>query len=306
MPSGSKAIIGALVANFAIAVSKFIAAGFTGSSAMLSEGIHSLVDTGNQLLLILGMKKGSKPADKTHPFGHGKEFYFWTLIVAILLFSLGGGMSFYEGIQHLKHPVPIKDPAWNYAVLSLAVVFEAIAWVLAYKQLRSSKFMQNKKLFRAVKESKDPAAFAVLFEDTAAVIGLLLAGLGTYLSVTLNDPIYDGIASLAIGSILGIVAVLLAIESRNLLIGESADPKLLNDINEILKSEPAVKHSNAPLSMHMGPNEILLALEVQFHNKLTAEEIELAVDRLEKNIRKKHSEVKRIFIEAEAISRKRK
>lgn len=304
MASGSpKAIIGALAANLAIAVTKFIAAAFTGSSAMLSEGIHSIVDTGNQLLLLLGMKKSKKPADQHHPFGYGKEFYFWTLIVAVLLFSLGGGMSFYEGIRHLRHPQESGDPFWNYVVLGVALVFEGTAWFVGYKELRAARFMKGKGFFSAVRASKDPASFVVIFEDSAAVIGLFIAALGTYLSTTLENPIYDGMASLVIGVILAVVAILLAWESRGLLIGESADPKLLMDISELIQKDPGVLRANAPLSMHMGPNEIVLALEVNFKQDLTAHDVEQSVDRIEKSIRDLYPEVKRIFIEAESIKR---
>ena len=304
MASGSpKAIIAALVANLAIAIVKFIAAAFTGSSSMLSEGIHSLVDTGNQMLLILGIRKSRKAPDAAHPFGHGKEFYFWTLIVAVLLFALGGGMSFYEGIVHLQHPKPIENAGWNYAVLGLAVVFETSAWLMAYKELRKGRFLKKVSLFRAIRESKDPASFAVLFEDTAAVSGLVIAGVGTFLSVQLNDPVYDGIASLFIGAILAVVAVLLARESRGLLIGESAHPELIKGLNELLKNDEAVLAHNPPLSMHMGPHEVLLALEIDFENDLTLEEVRNTIDRLEKKIKNQYPDIKQIFIEVESITK---
>ena len=304
MASGSpKAIIAALLANFAIAAAKFVAAAFTGSSAMISEGIHSLVDTGNQLLLILGIRQSRKAASAAHPFGRGKEFYFWTLIVAVLLFALGGGMSFYEGIVHIQHPKPIENATWNYGVLGLAIVVESFAWLMAYKELRKSRFLKNKSLFRAIRESKDPASFAVLFEDSAAVTGLLIAGLGTFLSVQLNDPIYDGIASLVIGTILAVVAVLLAGESRGLLIGESAHPELIKGLNELLEKDETVIAYNPPLSMHMGPHDVILALEIDFENRLTSEEVKLSIDRLEKKIKHSYPVIKQIFIEAESITK---
>lgn len=298
MASGSNtSIIGALVANLGIAIAKFIGAAVTGSSAMISEGIHSVVDTGNQLLLLFGMKRSARPPDKQHPFGHGKDFYFWTLIVAILLFSIGGGMSFYEGIRHIRHPQPLENPMVSYIILGLGVIFEGIAWYLAFIRLRSSRYARGRTLFSAIRKSKDPAAFAVLFEDTAAVLGLLIAALGVFLSSYFNNPIYDGIASLLIGIILAVVAVLLAYESRGLLIGESAEVKLVEDVNRIVLDDKMVKDTTCPLSMHFGPEEILLALDVQF-KKENPGDVEAAIERLEKNIRAAHPEVKRIFIEA--------
>lgn len=304
MASGSNLpVIGALIANFVIAVSKFIGSALTGSSAMLSEGIHSLVDTGNQWLLLLGMKKSRKSPDENHPFGHGKEFYFWTLVVAILLFSLGGGMSFYEGIMHLRHPEPIDDPMINYIILGIGILFEGTTWLIAYKELKKGKYIKGRNFLRAVHSSKDPAIFVVIFEDTAAVIGLVLATLGVFLSTQYNNPVYDGIASLFIGIILCTVAVLLANESRSLLIGESAYKGLVKEINRIVEDDPMVIKNKSPLSMHLGPEEILLALDVQFKRGKPGE-IESAIERLEKKIKERHPEVKRIFIEARLFREK--
>jgi cation diffusion facilitator family transporter len=298
MASGSNiAVIGALIANLVIAVSKFIGSAITGSSAMLSEGIHSLVDTGNQWLLLLGMKKSRKLPDESHPFGHGKEFYFWTLVVAILLFSLGGGMSFYEGIMHIKHPEPIENPLVNYIILGIGVIFEGTTWLIAFRELKKGKYIKGRSFLRAVHSSKDPGVFVVIFEDTAAVSGLVLATLGVFLSTYYDNPVFDGAASLLIGVILATVAVLLANESRSLLIGESAYRKLIEEVMEIVKDDPMVEKNQRPLSMHLGPDEILLALDVQFKRGKPGE-IESAVERLEKKIKDTHPEVKRIFIEA--------
>ena len=297
-------VYGAMAANFGIAVIKFIAAFFTGSSAMLSEGIHSLVDTGNQVLLLLGIRLSKKPADEKHPFGYGKEVYFWGLIVAILLFGIGGGMSIYEGIMHMKYPHEIGNPIWNYVVLGLAAVFEGSAFSIALAELLIRKD-DEEGFWEAVRSSKDPAIFVVLAEDAAALTGLAVAALGVYLGHKYNNPYIDGIASIIIGFILAGVAFLLAYESRDLLIGESIRHGTLKSIDRLVHANSAVEKARRPLTMHFGPNEVLLNLDVQFKKQLSASEIAAAVDRLEDSIRKKHPEIKRIFIEAEAFIQKR-
>jgi cation diffusion facilitator family transporter len=244
-----------------------------------------------------------KPADPSHPFGYGKELYFWTLIVAILIFAVGG-MSVYEGITHLRHPSPLANPTWNYLVLGFAFVFEGFAWGIAFKEFRSSKGKTS--LWRAVRASKDPTIFTVLFEDSAAMLGLVVAFLGIYLGHWLNNPYLDGIASIMTGCILALVAVLLAYESKGLLVGEGADKETISSICEIAQSDPAVERAMTPLTMHFGPQDVLLNLDIKFRPGLSAGEIELAVDRLEMAIRKKHPEVKRIFIEAESITATRR
>ncbi|TPE43381.1 cation diffusion facilitator family transporter [Pontibacter mangrovi] len=297
-------LYGALVANLAIAVMKFIAAAISGSSAMLSEGIHSMVDTGNSLLLLFGLKKSQKPADASHPFGHGKELYFWSLIVAILIFAVGGGMSMYEGIAHLRHPEQIEDPTLSYIVLIGAMVFEGAAWIVAYKNFQKGRIEKN--FLKALRASKDPATFTVLFEDSAALTGLVVALAGVFLSTHTGDPLYDGLASVIIGLILASVSVLLVIESKGLLIGEGANRMTVESISRIATDDPAVERIAPPLTMHMGPYEILLAIEVQFRDELTASEVEMAVARLEKSVFEQHPEVKRIFIEAKSITGKTK
>ncbi|MCX2740852.1 cation diffusion facilitator family transporter [Pontibacter anaerobius] len=295
-------LYGALAANLAIAIMKFIAAGFSGSSAMLSEGIHSLVDTGNALLLLLGLKKSQKPADASHPFGHGKELYFWSLIVAILIFAVGGGMSIYEGIAHLNHPSPLQDPTLSYIILGAAMVFEGIAWAVAYKSF--SKTRVDKNFVRALRASKDPATFTVLFEDSAAIMGLAVAFLGVFLSHQFNNPYFDGIASIAIGLILASVAVFLVVESKGLLIGEGANKLTVESISNIANADPAVERIAPPLTMHLGPFEILLAMDIKFKSQLASGEVEAAIVRLEKRLLEQHPEVKRIFIEARSITSK--
>lgn len=296
----SKAVYAAIVGNLAIAVTKFFAAAVTGSSAMLSEGIHSVVDTGNGLLILLGVKLSKRPPDENHPFGHGKELYFWTLIVAILIFAIGGGMSVYEGIVHLRHPEPVENPYWNYGVLGVALVFEGITWYVAYSEFR--KTTTGKGFWREVRTSKDPTIFTVLFEDTAALLGLVVALVGIFLGHMLGNPSFDGAASVVIGVILGMVAVLLAYESRGLLVGEGVDPALLQSIRSIAESDPSVERIGPPLTMYLGPHEILLNLDIQFRQGSRSEEVEQSVDRLEKAIRDEHPDIKRIFIEAESLT----
>ncbi len=293
------AVYGAMAGNFTIAIAKFTAAGFTGSSAMISEGIHSLVDTGNQALLLLGIKKGKKPPDSMHPFGYGKELYFWSLIVAILLFGIGGGMSIYEGITHILHPSELRDPTWNYVVLGFALVVEAIAWTLALREFMP--MIGEKGLWHALRTSKDPTVLTVLGEDTAALLGLIVAFLGVYLGHRYEAPYMDGVASIIIGLILAVVALFLTYESRGLLIGESADRKIINHVHELVEADSAVERAARPLTMHLGPHDILLNLDIQFRPELSTVDLMTAIDRLEKQIRQDQPDIKRIFIEAEAL-----
>ncbi|UII26270.1 cation diffusion facilitator family transporter [Fulvivirga maritima] len=295
-------IYGALVANLLIAITKFIAAGFTGSSAMISEGIHSVVDTGNQLLILLGLSNSKKPADKQHPFGYGKELYFWSLIVAILLFAIGGGMSLYEGIHHLGQPTEQSDPTWNYAVLGMAFLFEGTSWVIAMKNFLKKKSKFN--FFTRLRNSKDPSIFVIIMEDSAALLGIVVAFLGVYLGHTYQNPMFDGIASIIIGVILSLVAIFLVSESKGLLVGEAASAMTIESVRNIFEQNAGVVSIEEPLTMHFGPAEVLLAVNVQFSKDLSAERIELCVDELEKQIKTKHPEIRRIFIEAESISRK--
>ncbi|MDX6384872.1 MAG: hypothetical protein QOK48_2445 [Blastocatellia bacterium] len=292
------AIFAAIVGNLAIAATKLIAAFFTGSSAMLSEGIHSLVDTGNGGLLLLGERKARKPPDTNHPFGHGKELYFWSLVVAILIFALGGGMSVYEGVTHMRH-AELRDPTWNYVVLGFAFIFEGMSCFFAFKAFR--KEMSDQGVFGTIRDSKDPSTFTVLFEDTAAMLGLIVAFLGIFLGHLFNSPHLDGVASIIIGVILAVVAGFLAYESKGLLIGEGVDPAVLGSIRAIVRDDPAVKGIKKSLTMHFGPSEVLLTLDVRFKRQLTAEGVAEAVDRLEKKIRDRHPEIKYIFIEAKSL-----
>lgn len=293
--SSKKAIVAAVLGNLAIAATKFAAATVTGSSAMLSEGIHSLVDTGNGLLLLLGIRRSRRPADADHPFGHGMELYFWTLVVAVMIFAVGGGMSIYEGVTHIQHPQPLEDPFWNYIVLGLAVVFESISFTIAWREFGHAR--AGRGIWRAVRESKDPSLFTVVFEDSAALAGLVLAFLGVLLGHQLENPYLDGAASVAIGILLAFVAVFLAYESKGLLLGEAADPAVVRDLTALVLHDPAVTEIEHVLTMHMGPADILLNLKVRFVPGLSSLESGRAVDRLERAIRTAHPEITRIYVE---------
>lgn len=294
------AVYGAIVANTLIAVIKFIAAAFSGSSAMLSEGVHSLADTGNQLLLLLGIHRSRRPADRKHPFGHGKEIFFWGLIVAIILFALGGGISIYEGIHQWLHPSELGDPTWSYVVLGAAVLFEGASWVIALRETQAAR-RPDESLWESFRTSKDPAVYTVLAEDTAALLGLAVAAGGIWLSHYLGETIYDAAASLVIGVILIVVAFVLAWESRGLLVGESADDNTLARLGEIIRRNPNVRTLNRLLTMHLGPDEILLTVEVAFAPGLEARELTATIDRLEREIREALPAVRQIFIESSAL-----
>jgi cation diffusion facilitator family transporter len=295
------AVYAAMVANFLIAVTKFVAAAFTGSSAMISEGIHSLADTGNQALLLLGVRNSQRPANETHPFGQGKELYFWGLVVAMVLFGLGGGMSLYEGITHLQHPSELTDPTWNYVVLGIAFVFEGASWGFAMHEFLPSK-EPGQSVWQALRASKDPTIFVVVFEDSAALLGLLFAMGGVFLSHQLQSPAYDGIASILIGLLLSVVAIYLAYETRSLLIGESADSDLVRSVQALAAADPDVIRARPPLTMHFGPNEILINMDLQFAQGLSGDQLVAALDRVEKKIRVKHPQVSHVFIEAGAVA----
>ncbi|APG59564.1 cation diffusion facilitator family transporter [Christiangramia salexigens] len=291
------AIYGAIGANLLIAISKFVASFFTGSSAMLAEGIHSLVDTGNGLLLLLGIKRSKQKPDNQHPFGYGKEVYFWSFVVSILIFALGGGFAIYEGIHALQDPHVVEDPTWNYVVLGAAIVFEGIALYLALKAFNKARAHQSKNIIKNIIKSKDAATFAVIIEDTAAVIGLCVALIGVFLSQQLNNPYLDGAASIVIGAILLGVATFLARESKALLIGESAHPEVINSVDQIITSNPNIKASNYPQTMHFGPHKILVIVEVDVKDELELMESEATVNELRTKIMEQHTEIKEVYIQ---------
>lgn len=302
MASGSRRVIfAALIGNGLIAVSKFAAAGVTGSSAMLSEGIHSLVDTGNQILLLHGLRRSAQPPDRRFPFGHGKEVYFWSFVVAILIFAVGAGVSIYEGVLHLLHPEPLRNVVVNYVVLGLALVFEGAAWTFAFLEFNRSRGPWG--YVEAVQRGKDPTLFVVLFEDSAAMAGLLVALAGVLLADLTGLMLFDGIASVIIGLILGATAVWLAYETKGLLIGESANARVVDGIRGLVTGQPGVVHVNEVLTMHMGPDFILLNVSAKFDDASTAAKLEETVATLEAAIKQAYPEVKRIFVEAEARHR---
>ena len=296
--SSKKVIFAALTGNFLIALTKFIAFFVTKSSAMLSEGVHSVVDTGNQILLLYGLRKAQKPADEQFPFGHGKEVYFWGFIVAIMIFTVGAGVSIYKGVHHLLHPTTIQNPTLNYIVLACAMLFEGAAWYFALTEFTKTKGKWG--YLEAVHRGKDPSMFVVLFEDSAAMLGIVVAFLGILLSQITGNPYYDGVASVIIGLILAGTAAWLAYEIKGLLIGESARPEIVKGVKEIAKSYPKIKHVNEILTLHMGPDFILLNLSVDFADSLLAGDLEDTISRLDRQIKQAYPKIKRIFVEAEA------
>ncbi|MEW8070942.1 MAG: cation diffusion facilitator family transporter [Candidatus Thiodiazotropha sp.] len=298
MASGSKKVIyAALIGNSLISITKFAAAFVTGSSAMLSEGIHSMVDTGNQGLLLYGIARSKKPADEAFPFGHGKEIYFWSFIVAILIFALGGGISIYEGVKHLQHPEPIANPLINYIVLGLAMVFEGAAWLFAFREFSRAKGKWG--YLEAVQRAKDPSIFVVLFEDTAAMLGLIVAFAGVALTQITGSYLFDGTASIIIGLILVGTAVWLAYETKGLLIGESANMAVVQGIRKMANDIDVVEYVNEVLTMHMGPDFVLVNMSVDFRDSVSADEVERAIGGMDGMIKQHFPQVKRIFIEAE-------
>lgn len=293
--TSTKAIFAALAGNSLISVTKFVAAGYTGSSAMLSEAIHSLVDTGNQLLLLYGLRRANKAADSHHPFGYGKELYFWTLIVAILIFAVGAGVSIYEGLHKVMDPTPVTSPIINYIVLGLAIIFESAAWWVAWKELRRSE--GTGPILKSIRQSKDPTIFTVLFEDTAALLGLIIALVGIYLTQLLNMPVLDGVASILIGCVLAGTAIFLVIESKGLLVGEAAHPYVVDKLRILLAEQDGVMAVNELLTLHFGPTDILLNASLDFDDSWTADRVEAAVSKAERLIKEAYPGVTRVFLE---------
>ncbi len=296
-------IYAAVAANVAIAIAKFIGAFISGSAAMLSEGIHSLVDSGNGLLLLYGIRRSKIGPDEEHPMGHGKELYFWSLVVAILIFALGGGISLYEGIDHLQHPTHSGDPTLNYIILAVAMVFEGAALFFALRSFNKQRRKRKMAFWEAIRKSKDPSRFAVIFEDTAALLGLMIAMAGVFLTDLTGNGMYDGLASILIGVILAIIAGVLAYETKALLIGESALPEVRKGIEKIVEEDEEIFNAMPPITMHFGPDDLFVALDVEFKDNLKSDQIEEVVRRIENNIRKAYPIVKKIYIEAQAVSK---
>jgi cation diffusion facilitator family transporter len=283
-------------ANLAIAAIKFVVAGASGSSSLLSEGFHSLADCGNELLILIGIGRSRRPADHHYPFGYSREQYFWSFIVALLLFGGGACTSVYQGVARLRHPVDLGDPFWAYVVIGAAAVFEGASFVIALQEMRRRPIPGP--LWEKVHRSKDPAVFSVLIEDLAALVGLLVAAAGLFLSHAYTNPAFDACASIVIGFILACAALALAYESRSLLLGESASPAIVEDIGRIVASDPRVRAVRPPLTMQLGPSDILLNLDVEFRDDITAKDHLEAIYSMEDAIRRKHPAVQRIYIEA--------
>ncbi|PRD44174.1 cation transporter [Phyllobacterium phragmitis] len=293
--SGSRKVIyAALIGNLLIAMTKFVAAFFTGSSAMLSEGVHSLVDTGNELLLLYGLHRAARPPDLSHPFGHGRELYFWSFIVALLVFALGAGISFYEGVVHILDPEPVRNPMVNYVVLGLSALFEGATWYIALKEFSRKKGRLG--YLAAARRSKDPSVFTVLFEDSAALLGLSVAFAGILAAQLLNMPVLDGVASIGISLILAATAAFLARESKGLLMGEPAQPEVQAAVLAIVQADPDVQRANGVVTVHLGPEQIVATVSVEFEDRLTAPEIEACVERIETCLKREQPSIVALFV----------
>jgi cation diffusion facilitator family transporter len=296
--SSRKVLYAAIAGNLLVAATKFGASAMTGSSAMLSEAVHSLVDTGNSLLLLHGMRRAKVPADHDHPLGYGREIYFWSFVVALMVFALGAGAAFYEGVSHVLNPEPIQNAAISYAVLGLSALFDGTTWWLALRNFKGRTSYAN--LFRAVRRSKDPSSFMVLFEDSAALIGLSIAFAGTVLSIWLGVSALDGVASILIGLVLAATAMLLARETKGLLIGESADPAIVESIMEIANAMEGVAHANGIITVHLGPEQVVAALSVELADELTTPDIEAKIVELERRVRRAHPVVIALFVKPQS------
>lgn len=299
MASSTRAVKFAIAGNLGIAITKFVAAVAGGSSAMLSEGVHSLVDTGNGVLLLVGVRQSQRPADPAHPFGHGKDLYFYSLMVAVLIFGVGGGVSIYEGILHVLDPAPIESALLSYITLAIGVGFEGMSWYVALKEFR--KTMGPRTTWAAIRATKDPTHFAVLFEDSAALVGLGMAAGGIFLSDQFGLTRFDGIASILIGVTLCTVAAVMLRETKGLLIGESAEAEVLQDIRQTLAAERDVAEVQRVLTMQLGPGSVLLNADLRFVPRLSAEGIADAVGRVEQRLRESHPEIQQIFVEATGL-----
>lgn len=303
--SGTSFVVwAALAGNLAIAVVKFVAAAVSGSSAMLSEGVHSLVDTGNEVLLLYGMKRSARPPDERHPLGYGRELYFWSFVVALLIFAVGAGVSVYEGIVHLMQPRAIKSPRVVFIVLGISAAFEGASWTVAFREFRARQ--GGATVWQAFRQSKDPPSFMVLFEDSAALAGIAVAAAGTGLAVGTGNPEWDGIASVVIGAILAIVAVLLARESKALLIGERADPGLSGAIRRLAHGIDGIGGVNGIVTVQLAPDQVVVNLSLEFDDALTTPAIEEAVVDLERRIREHHPEISAIFVKPQSAHEARR
>jgi len=287
----------ALAANLGIGVAKFAAAAITGSTAMLTEGIHSVVDSGNQVLLLYGERRAKRPPDAMHPFGYGRELYFWAFVVAILIFAVGAVVSIYEGWLHWSAPEPLHPPLINYIVLAVAFILEGTSWTIALREFGAAK--GDVGWWQAVKDSKDPATFTVLFEDSAALAGLIVAAIGVWASHHFADPRLDGLASIIIGSILVFVAIFLAREAKGLLIGERADPRLVDGITRMVAAHPAVSSVNHVRTIHTAPKQVFVAISADFHDDVKMGDAEQFIEDIEDKLRASFPQLSSIYIRPE-------
>ena len=290
-----KVVYAGIIGNLLVAVTKFVAAAFTHSSAMLSEAVHSVVDTLNQVVMLYGIKRSSRPPDREHPLGHGRELYFWSFVVAVLIFAIGAGVSVYEGIHHVIDPEEMASPWVNYVVLVVAGAIEFGSWTVAMREFRRHK-KDDEGYFETAEKTKDPSTLTLLLEDSAALAGIGIALLGTLAAQLLDNPVYDGLASILIGLLLGAVALFLARESKRLLIGEPARRGLVDAIRRCVQAEEGVDHVNGVLTVHLAPRQVVCMLSIEFHDSLRVPELERAVEDMERRIRESHPEVVRIFV----------
>ncbi len=294
-PSGSRLVVyAALFGNLAIAIAKFIAAGISGSSAMLSEGVHSLVDTLNEVLLLYGLHRAEKSPDTLHPFGYGRELYFWSFIVALLVFAAGAGVSAYEGIQHIRHPQPATNHGLSYTVLGVSLLFEGTSWYIALREFRRSKGRMG--YFEAFRRSKDPSTFTVLLEDSAALLGLGFALAGLLAAQLLEMPVLDGVASLCIAAVLAVTAFLLARETKGLLVGEPAHPAVAQRIMSVAVTDPDLLRANGVTTMQMGPEQVVAMLSAEFEDDRRTPQIEACITRIETAVKDEFPELVALFV----------
>ncbi len=294
-PSGSRLVVyAALVGNLCIAIAKFVAAGMSGSSAMLSEGVHSLVDTTNELLLLYGLHRADKKPDTVHPFGYGRELYFWSFIVALLVFAAGAGVSAYEGILHIRNPEPATNHTVSYVVLGISFLFEGGSWWVALREFRATKGSMG--YFEAFRRSKDPSTFTVLLEDSAALLGLAFAAIGLAAAQWLDMPELDGVASLCIAGVLALTAFLLARETKGLLVGEPAHPSVARRIMAVADTDADLRKANGVTTMQMGPDQVVAMLSAEFEDDRTTPQIEACITRIERAVKAEYPELVALFV----------
>jgi len=297
--AGRGVVYAALAGNVAVAATKLVAAAVTGSAAMFSESVHSVVDCGNEALLLYGYRRAARRPDLVHPLGFGRELYFWSFIVALMLFALGAGVSVYQGVHHVMAPEPIQHAGVSYAVLALSFLFEGTSWIVAWRGF--AKVRGDVRFWTAFRQSKDPPSFMVLFEDTAALIGILIAAAGIFAAQWFDQPVFDGIASILIGLVLAVVAILLAVESKSLLIGERATPALVEAICRLAQEQPGVVHANSALTAQLAPDQAMVALSIAFDPEMKTADIETCVANIEQRVRETHPNVVALFVKPQTV-----